>query len=184
LPRIVSSLKQAMLDPMIDRTSRLVLRRAAALGSCLAAVLMVAACGGGSDNEPDANPGPTPDAPPVTIDAPAACNPANPAPTYTELYTKYFAAGKPGHCATAGCHSDPDHTTWLCGPNKESCYAGMVGQGLISMANPIASIISDPKRSPIRWVNPNGGMPADSSEAFNEGRDAIIAWVGACAQNN
>lgn len=142
---------------------------------------MVAACGGegGTDN-------PAPDAPPTpTPDAPAACNPASPAPTYTELYEKYFAAGKPGHCATAGCHSDPSHTVWLCGSTKDSCYAGMVGQGLINMTNPIASVIGDPKRSPIRWVNTQGGsMPQDTTGGFPEGRDAIIAWVGACAQNN
>src|SRR3954465_15327602 len=36
--------------------------------------------------------------------------PRQPAPTYTELYTSYFALGTPGHCATTGCHADPNHT--------------------------------------------------------------------------
>jgi hypothetical protein len=176
---IVSSLEQAMLDSMIDRPLRPALRHAAALGACLAAVLMVAACGG-SENA-------TPDAPPVTppADAPAACNMANVAPTYTELYTKYFAVGTPGHCATSGCHGEPGFNAWLCGSSKASCYDGMVAQGLINKTNPIASVIGDPKRSPIRWINVDGGsMPQDSLTPNNAGRDAIIAWVGACAQNN
>jgi hypothetical protein len=113
-----------------------------------------------------------------------SCNPGNTAPTYTELYTKYFAAGTPGHCATAECHSDPKHNSWICGPNKDTCYNGMVSIGIIDPANPGASKIADPKNSPLNWVNPNGPMPQDAPKPFPEGRDAILAWVGACAQNN
>src|SRR3954470_19296832 len=41
------------------------------------------------------------------------------APTYDELFNEYFAEGKPGHCATAGCHADPGHNVWLC-PDKDT----------------------------------------------------------------
>ena len=121
----------------------------------------------------------------VPIDAQAACDPDRTAPTYTELYAKYFAVGKPGHCATEGCHGDPGHNVWLCGTNKDMCYAGMVAEKLIDKTNPLKSKIADPKNSPLKWVNPDFGfMPQDAIMEFPEGRDAIIAWVGACAQNN
>jgi hypothetical protein len=113
-----------------------------------------------------------------------SCNPSNSAPTYTELYTKYFAANTPGHCAIAECHSDPKHNIWLCGPTKDTCYSGMVSAGIIDLANPVASKIGDPRNSPINWINPNGPMPQDAPKPFPEGRDAILAWVAACAQNN
>jgi hypothetical protein len=75
----------------------------------------------------------------ITPDAVAkTCNPGNAAPTYTELYNKYFAVNTPGHCATAECHSDPKHNIWLCGPTKDTCYNGMVSEGLIDLANPAA----------------------------------------------
>jgi hypothetical protein len=112
------------------------------------------------------------------------CDPNATAPTYTELYTRYFAANTPGHCATAECHADPRHEAWLCGPTKDVCYNGMVQIGLINTANPIASRIADPKASPLNWFNPAGPMPADDPRPFPEGRDAILAWVNACAKNN
>jgi len=118
-------------------------------------------------------------------DAPPACMPANAAaPTYTELFARYFAPGTPGHCATAGCHADPAHTIWLCGATKDTCYAGMVSQGLIDPANPAASAIADPARSPLSWINPGGPMPFDAPGSFPEGRAAILAWIAACAPNN
>jgi hypothetical protein len=133
------------------------------LRSCLAALVMVAACG--SDQA-------TPDAP---------------APTYTELYMKYFAVGTPGHCAnTGGCHSDALASGWACGADKNTCYNGMAtipGLALIDPSNPKASLIADPANSPLRWVSPNGFMPADALMPFPEGRDAIKAWVAAGAQN-
>jgi hypothetical protein len=144
----------------------------ARLMACLVAVALIAGCGGGGDTAPDA--------------IAKVCNPGNAAPTYTELYTKYFAAGTHGHCATAECHSDPGHNSWICGPTKATCYNGMVSIGLIDLANPGASKLGDPKASPLNWINPNGPMPQDNPkpDPFPEGRDAIIAWVAACAQNN
>ncbi|MES1179279.1 MAG: hypothetical protein ABUL62_33495 [Myxococcales bacterium] len=111
--------------------------------------------------------------------------PGSPAPTYSELYASYFAAGTPGHCATAGCHADPGHTVWLCGSTKGDCYAGMVTVALIDPADPTHSSIADAHRSPLVWFNPSGGnMPFDAQVANNAGRDAIAAWVAAGAQDD
>jgi hypothetical protein len=138
-----------------------------ALRAVLAALVLVAACGGSDNPAPDAGP----------------CMPSNTAPTYTDLYTKYFAAGMPGHCATSGCHLDAVNG-WACGTDKDTCYTGMVGIGLIDPANPLASRIGDPQTSQLSWINVNGFMPLDAVAPFPEGRDAILAWVAACAQNN
>ena len=111
--------------------------------------------------------------------------PGQAAPTYSELYTSYFAPGTPGHCATAGCHADPAHTTWLCGASKGDCYAGMVSIGLIDLSNPTQSRIANVQRSDLVWVNPtSGSMPFDDQVANDKGRDAITAWVAAGAQDN
>jgi hypothetical protein len=144
------------------------------------ATAIVAACGS------DAGAGPGDAAGPA--DTPAPCIPPAPgsAPTYTELYANYFAVGKPGHCAMSGCHSSSaDSTGWVCGPNKDTCYGGMVGIGLINTTYPTASQIADPRQSPLSWINPAGPMPNDATRGpFPAGRDAILAWVAACAQNN
>jgi hypothetical protein len=135
------------------------------------ALVVVAACGGmdtaGSD------------------DARAPCVPpaAGTAPTYTELYTKYFAANTKGHCATAGCHLDGSQG-WTCGLTKNTCYQGMVAIQLIDPTTPTASVIADPKSSPLSWINPNGPMPQDTPGSFPEGATAIAKWAAACAQNN
>jgi len=180
------SSKQAMLDSMIDRSRSA--RRVVAVAACVTAILAGAGCKKEFPETPDAAP-PAADGPLIdggaTIDATAACDPEKTAPTYTELYNKYFAVGKPGHCATEGCHGDPGHNVWLCGTNKDMCYAGMVAEKLIDKTNPLKSKIGDPKTSPLKWVNVDFGfMPQDAIMEFPEGRDAIIAWVGACAQNN
>jgi hypothetical protein len=176
-----------MLDSMIDRSRSA--RRVVALAACLVALLAGAGCKKQFDDPI------TTDAPGATdggtntdaaSDAPTVCNKANPAPTYTELYEKYFAVGKPGHCATEGCHGQVDFNgTWRCGNSKDTCYQGMVGFQLINEEDPIHSKIGDPKNSPLKWINEDFGiMPQDAVMPFPEGRDAILAWVGACAQNN
>lgn len=111
---------------------------------------------------------------------------AEPPPTYSELYARYFAPGTRGHCATAGCHADPLHIIWLCGPTPETCYAGMTSPeaGLINTKVPRLSLIADPQRSPLSWISPNGIMPFDRPGPFPEGRDAILAWIAAGAPND
>lgn len=118
----------------------------------------------------------------------AACgtDTADPAPTYSELYARYFAPGTPGHCAMGGCHGDPLHIIWLCGTTKDTCYAGMTSPeaGLINTKAPRLSLIANPVSSPLSWINPNGPMPQDHPGPFPEGRDAILAWIAAGAPND
>jgi hypothetical protein len=107
------------------------------------------------------------------------------APTYTELFDAYFAANTPGHCATAGCHADPGHTVWRCGPTKDDCYAGMSEVGLLDSVDPTHSVIIDPHRSPITWINAAGGnMPLDAQGPNATASEALRAWVAAGAQND
>src|SRR4051794_40362265 len=96
--------------------------------------------------------------PSAVPDGAPACVPptTGTAPTYSQLFTSYFAPNTPGHCATAHCHADPGHNEWLCGKTADSCYAGMVTVGLIDPARPAASMIGDPRLSPLSWINPTG----------------------------
>ena len=133
--------------------------------------LTLAACGGSE------NPGP---------DAQTMCMPSASAPTYAMLYTRFFAPNSTGHCANDNCHGEVGFNVWKCGANKDTCFQGMVTEGLINPSNPLASKIADRKLSPLTWVNTdgNGFMPADGPAQSTEGRDAILAWVSACAPNN
>jgi hypothetical protein len=60
----------------------------------------------------------------------------------------------------------------------------MVQVGLINPKNPAASMLGNPTQSPLSWVNPTGNMPFDATGEFPAGRDAIVAWVAACALND
>lgn len=137
----------------------------------VAALAAAPGCGGTENATPDA---PQPD-------ALSMCDPARPSLTYAELYTRYFATGTPGHCANEDCHGDTSYNLWSCGSTKDKCFDGMVNYGLINTRMPLSSRLGDPGSSPLQWVNPNGPMPADDVRRFDEGRDAILAWMAACA---
>jgi hypothetical protein len=120
------------------------------------------------------------------LDEPARCSPplAGSAPTYGELFERYFAANTPGHCANGGCHGTSSFNVWSCGDRKDDCYAGMVRVGLVNPNAPRSSLLASPTQSPLSWVNPSGDMPLDATGPLAAGRDAVAAWVDACAQNN
>jgi hypothetical protein len=129
--------------------------------------------------------------PPIDAPPPPPCEaPPGAAPTYTELYTKYFAPGTAGHCGDDNCHGGDNYNVWPCGPDKAGCYAGMRSVALINLGNPPASRLANRQASPLVWVNPSGQMPANGTQAFPPGgsaaiaRDEIIAWTNACAPNN
>jgi hypothetical protein len=140
-------------------------------------LLIVAACGSSGNQASDA-----------ATDGPR-CEPQNPSPvpTYSELYAKYFAVGKPGHCATDGCHNGNGFNIWFCGNNKDTCYQGMTGilsGPLVDPANPAASLIVNPRTSPLSWIKPEGPMPFDAPGPCPEGAMAIQAWIADGAKNN
>jgi hypothetical protein len=140
--------------------------------AALLLAMFTAACGGSSSGATVTEPNSDPDS---GVEA-------GPAPKYSELFDAYFAPGTPGHGATVGCHADPGHTVWRCGPTKADCYAGMVDVGLIDNATPADSWLIDPQRSPLVWFNGAGNMPFDAQNDGNDqGRDAIVAWVMAGA---
>src|SRR5262249_21339309 len=99
-----------------------------------AAMLVVAACGADAASVP-------------------ACVPSSTAPTYSQLYTKYFAVDTPGHCANNLCHGGAQFTIWLCGNDKDTCYQGMTSaaSGLIDTMMPNASLMIDARSSPLSW---------------------------------
>ncbi|HEV8551565.1 MAG TPA: hypothetical protein VGQ57_21100 [Polyangiaceae bacterium] len=139
----------------------------------LSVVLALLGCGAGTrETSPPDPPGPC-----VPLEDSAA-------PTYHELFAEYFAPGTPGHCATARCHANPGANDWLCGESAESCYAGMTRVGLIDLRDPRRSPIADPAHSPLAWMSPSGDMPLDAASPLPEARDAILAWVAACAPND
>jgi hypothetical protein len=143
--------------------------------SLFALALVSAACGGTEPQPAGLRPQPKP-----------ACTPpaGASAPTYGELYARYFAVGTPGHCAAAHCHGAPGANVWSCGDSPAACYDCMVRAGLIDVSEPARSLIADPQLSPLAWVNQAGDMPLDASTPLPEARDAILAWVAACAPND
>jgi hypothetical protein len=96
------------------------------------------------------------------------------APTWSALYTKYFAVNTIGNCAQVACHTEMGSAsaayTWLqqqtleCGP-----------------PNCIASI-SDCTSSVLSWFG--GGMPVAGPTSEPQARDDINAWVAAGSKNN
>jgi hypothetical protein len=106
---------------------------------------------------------------------------ASAGPTFDALFTRYFAAGTPGHCATSGCHADPGHNVWLCS-DAQGCYQGLVELGLIDAEDADRSRLIDPKTSPLSWINQAGGnMPLDAQGDNADARAAIEAWIAAGA---
>lgn len=141
--------------------------------SIFGAVLVLAACGGAERQPAALDPE---QHEPACVPAPDAS-----APSYSDLYARYFATGTAGHCAEAHCHGSPGANVWSCGDSAASCYDGMLRAGLIDVDDPTRSVLADPRRSPLVWLNPAGDMPFDGSAPDPEARDAILAWVSACA---
>jgi hypothetical protein len=61
----------------------------------------------------------------------------------------------------------------------------MLDIGLIDAHEPRRSLIANPSRSPLTWINAAGGiMPLDAQGPNEAAREAIIAWVAAGAPDN
>ncbi len=128
---------------------------------------------------PDAQ---APDAQAPDAQAPDAQAPdAGPHPTWTALYNSYFGPNTAGHCGNSGCHSSA-RAGFKCGPNKTTCYDGLVAKGLIDRTNPARSTLGDGSASPLAWFS--GNMPADNAVANAAAARAVSAWLNAGASRN
>jgi len=158
--------------------------------------VLLAACG--SDPAGPAGPGPdasvAADAAPASdaaasSDAPVATDACtgvdiSAAPTYTQLFTNWFAAGTPGSCANGNCHGNTSNGGWKCGQTAATCFTGMTGKGFVNTTTPKNSSIISATNSPLRWFSPSGNMPQNNAVANADGKKAVLAWVCAGAKNN
>ena len=91
------------------------------------------------------------------------------APTWTQLYTNYFATGTAGNCAS--CHGSGTQPTFnsaatLCAALKNSGY---IGNGTATLENLL------------KWFNNGGGMPANNNPTPANAVADITAWQNAGA---
>ncbi len=120
---------------------------------------------------------PTPVGNPVT-----ACGSLDNA-EWQNIYTTFVGPGTPGHCGNSGCHSGTNGG-WSVGsnPTASSFLSAWIQRGLISPANPNASLIASAS-SPVVWFNAGGSMPEDNQTANSQAASAIRSWLaaaGAC----
>ncbi len=101
--------------------------------------------------------------------------------SWSAVYGAYFGPGTPGHCGNAGCHATT-RGGFLCGPNKDTCYQGLVNASLVSLKTPASSAIVDTSSSPLTWFG--GLMPQDNQGPNADAATALKAWVAAGAQND
>src|SRR6185295_4206675 len=143
--------------------------------------------GGGSGGSDGGADGPPPTLTCATVDGGA------PQPTtWTYVYSTYFAGtttgATPGHCSE--CHNSV-LAGFLCGPDKDTCYAGLVSAGKITPANPTASPLADPEQSSLAWfgrpTTPPGVlafMPTDLVVRNAPAVAALCGWVQAGARDD
>jgi hypothetical protein len=103
------------------------------------------------------------------------------APTWTEIYTGYFAASSLGRCGSSGCHSS-SRGGFKCGSDKDTCYQGLVTAGYVDATNGAQSAIADKTQTCLSWFGGGGNMPGGSANA--KAAADISAWVQAGAQDN
>ncbi len=108
--------------------------------------------------------------------------------TWSYLYEHYFSgtstAQTPGHCGEGRCHYNLFHG-FRCGADGNTCYAGMVGVGIVNPSDPARSRIGSFTSSPLVWVNLTGGvMPLDNAYPNPQAAADILAWLDAGATND
>jgi len=107
------------------------------------------------------------------------------APTFTAIYTNYFAQGKAGHCYNCHYSGGPGSPVFQpMGPTQVDFYNALVASKLINTVTPAASPLISPTASPLAWFNTSGNMPADNPVPNAPAAADIAAWVAAGALNN
>ena len=113
--------------------------------------------------------------------------------TWTYVYNTYFAGtttdATAGHCGE--CHGSTTLGGFLCGTDKDSCYAGLVSVGMITPASAVASPLANPDQSPLAWfgrpTTPPGVlafMPTDLVVTNPPAVAALCGWVQAGAHDD
>lgn len=108
--------------------------------------------------------------------------------TWTYIYTTYFGRGTPGRCGLAGCHGTAQKG-FVCA-NQAGCYTSFttsnpnVGGRMVNPGNPSASVLLDPKNSPVIWFSSSGNMPEGALSPNPTAKAEITAWIMAGAPNN
>ncbi len=110
---------------------------------------------------------PTPASTPCTPGAPPAT-----APTFTQIYTKYFAPGATVDCSTgSGCHTEFQ--------SEKTAWAFLVQYGQVGTTPPE---LTDPNASWLYWYG--GSMPASGTPCNGPAMADLNAWAAAGGQNN
>ena len=123
----------------------------------------------------------------ATVDGGAA-QPTN----WTYVYNTYFAGttttATAGHCSE--CHN-ATLSGFACGPDKDTCYNGLVTAGKITPATPTSSPLADPEQSPLAWfgrpTTPPGVvafMPTDLVVRNAPAVAALCGWVQSGARDD
>jgi hypothetical protein len=94
------------------------------------------------------------------------------APTWTQLYNAYFAAGTPGNCAQAGCHQ-----SYMTSPS--ATFSWLQSQGQVGSAQPA---LTDPSSSCLTWLG--GDMPPGGPETDPDAEKDFDLWLKAGAKDN
>jgi hypothetical protein len=101
----------------------------------------------------------------------AAAAPAT-APTFTAIYTKYFAPGDPVDCSTgSGCHAEFKAET--------TAWAFLLEYNQVGTSPPG---LTDPNSSWLAWYG--GNMPESGTSCNPQAMSDLNAWAAAGGQNN
>ena len=92
-------------------------------------------------------------------------------PTWTSIWTGYFAKGTAGNCAKSGCHSQMGTAT--------GGYSWLAGKGYITATK---APLADPAQSCLSWLG--GNMPPSGATSNAAASSALVAWAAAGAPNN
>jgi hypothetical protein len=94
------------------------------------------------------------------------------APTWTQLFNAYFAAGKVGNCAHSGCHQ-----AYMTSPS--AAFSWLRSEDQVGGSQPE---LADPNSSCLSWLG--GDMPPGGPESNPTAVTDFDLWLKAGAQNN
>jgi hypothetical protein len=94
------------------------------------------------------------------------------APTWTTLFDAYFAVGKVGNCASAGCHQSS-----MTSPS--TAFSWLQSEEQVGGSQPA---LTDPSSSCLTWLG--GDMPPGGPDTNSGAVNDFNLWLKAGAKNN